>query len=128
MSTAIKTVEHMKILHDMGNGLLNRLYYIKVAFISKRKPQCLADPEWSKLRARMEKKFPGAPEAQKVISKAGWLVDIPLVADNIAPDPICRLLAGMHLSRIRQVRCRNYRSRMTSSWMLLTSQLTPSKL
>ena len=66
MSSATKTMEQMKILQDMGNGLLNRLYFLKGNMIAKRKPGCLTDADTSKVRVKIEKKFPSMPEAQKV--------------------------------------------------------------
>lgn len=66
MSSATKTIEHMKILTDMGNGLLARLYHFKGVIISKKKPACLSDAEITKVRIKVEKKFPQLPETQKV--------------------------------------------------------------
>lgn len=66
MSSATKTIEHMKILTDMGNGLLARLYYFKGVIISKRKPACLSDVDTGKIRLKLEKKFPQLPDTQKV--------------------------------------------------------------
>lgn len=66
MSTAAKTVDHMKILKDMGDGLLNRLYHFKGALLSKSKPSCLIDADTAKIRIKVEKKFPVLPETQKV--------------------------------------------------------------
>lgn len=66
MSSAARTVDQMKILKDMGDGLLNRLYHLKGIIISKKKPSCLTDAETAKIRIKIEKKFPSLPETQKV--------------------------------------------------------------
>ena len=69
MSSAPRTIERMKVLKDMGDGLLSRLYYLKGIYISKRKPACLTDAEMLKVRGKLEKKFPLQPETQKI---PGW--------------------------------------------------------
>jgi hypothetical protein len=61
-----KPIERIAVLKYMGDGLLNRLYYLKGIMISKRKPACLVDTETIKVRVKLEKKFPQLPETQKV--------------------------------------------------------------
>lgn len=112
MSTAIKTVEQMKILHDMGTGLLNRLYHLKGWFISKRKPQCLADPELSKVRARLEKKFPAPPAAEKVrftCIRSQWISPF-----NLNMSLLHRLLGGTYSLTPRPERYKSYKKPMIS--------------
>lgn len=56
----------MRILKDMGDGLLNRLYLVKGTLISTDKSKLLTDPELLVIRTKLEKKFPVAIEFNKV--------------------------------------------------------------
>jgi len=112
MSTAAKTVDHMKILKDMGDGLLNRLYHLKGALLSKSKPSCLVDSDTAKIRIKIEKKFPLLPETQKVCESFTVGVTpvdkINLLHLTISKDPgvgrFCRLFAHCFYRACRSIR------------------------
>lgn len=67
MNSATKAVEEMKILKDMGDGLLNRLYMLKSSLLSSEtRSKFLTDPDLLLIRSKIEKKFPLAIEFNKV--------------------------------------------------------------
>jgi hypothetical protein len=67
MSTTTKSVEEMRILKDMGDGLLSRIYYAKGILMSNEKSKFLSDVDLTIVRSKIEKKFPLAPELNKVM-------------------------------------------------------------
>jgi hypothetical protein len=55
---------------DMGEGLLRKIYVlIGKQLLTMEKSPFLIDNELSKLRTKIEKKFPAKPDFQKVIFK-----------------------------------------------------------
>lgn len=66
MNTSTKSAEEMRILKDMGDGLLNRMYFVKGQLLSSEKSKFLTDAELLLIRGKIEKKFPLAVEYSKV--------------------------------------------------------------
>lgn len=66
MNSTTKSVEEMRILKEMGDGLLNRQYHIKSLLLTADKPKLLSEPEFLVVRTKLEKKFPATIEFNKV--------------------------------------------------------------
>ena len=65
---SVKCLEEMKIMTDMGEGLLRKIFLIKgKQLVSMEQSPYLTDIELSKIRLKIEKKFPAKPDFQKVI-------------------------------------------------------------
>ncbi len=62
----IVTVFRTKILIDMAQGLLRRVYKMTHFLNSNKRPNFLSDPDISKLRLRVEKAFPESIDLTKV--------------------------------------------------------------
>ena len=66
MNSITKEMEHMHILNDMGAGLLNQLYFVKVQLIAHEQYALVSDAVLGKVRLKLEKKFPAQPDLGKV--------------------------------------------------------------
>ena len=63
---ATRSAEEMRLLKDMADGLLNRMYFVKGQLLSNEKSRYLVDAEILLIRGKIEKKFPLAVEYNKV--------------------------------------------------------------
>ena len=66
MNNVVKHVEHMQALLDIGAGLLNQLYYVKIKTVTNDAYDLVSDSIFAKVRAKLEKKFPLVPDFSKV--------------------------------------------------------------
>jgi hypothetical protein len=66
MNNLAKHVERMQSLLDIGDGLLHQLYYFRAKIVSNDVYSWVTDSGFSKVRAKLEKKFPLLPDLSKV--------------------------------------------------------------
>jgi hypothetical protein len=67
MSLTVQPFLRAKILADMAQGLLCRIYLVNSIMQSpnNEKPAFLVDPELTKIRAKIDKSFPEIPDLSK---------------------------------------------------------------
>lgn len=75
MNSITKEMEQMHILNDMGAGLLNQLYFVKVQLIANEQYALVSDAVLGKVRLKLEKKFPAHPDLAKVCKYYFVLLD-----------------------------------------------------
>ena len=86
MSEIVKFAERATVLCDIGEGLCCRLYKEKSDFLNGAVSyQCFVNPDWQKVRSKLEKAFPEIPNMTKVAGFESVMLSCPNVMNELAP-------------------------------------------
>jgi hypothetical protein len=67
MNTCLDALKTAQEIHDQTPVLLSRLYLVKCKLLkSENRDLYIENPDWSKLRSKLEKKFPLCPDLNRV--------------------------------------------------------------